>query len=86
MRHNDQWRYAIALGEFKTDEAAINHLALLRQKDVRSALSGPREYRVTFVIRDPGDAAAEKIAALKAESPATQLRVTTCSEALTVKN
>jgi hypothetical protein len=87
LQANDQWRNAIALGDFKTDEAANNHLAMLRKKEVRSALSGPRGARtITFVIRDPGDAAAEKIAALKAEFPAAQLRVTTCADALTAKN
>ena len=38
------------------------------------------------MIRDPGDALAAKIAALKADFPAAQLKVTTCAEALTVKN
>ena len=51
-----------------------------------NALPGSRATSITFVIRDPGDAATEKIAALKAEFPAAQLRVTTCAEALTVKN
>jgi hypothetical protein len=87
VQDNDQWRNAIALGEFKTDEAANNYLALLRQKNVRSVMAGLRGARsVTFVIRDPGDSAAEKIAALKAEFPATQLKVTTCADALTAKN
>ena len=87
VQDNDQWRNAIALGDFKTEEAANNYLALLRQKNVRSALAGPRSARrVTFVIRDPGDAAAEKIAAFKAEFPAAQLKVSTCADALTAKN
>ena len=87
LQNNDQWRYAIALGDFKTDEAANNYLAQLRQKGVRSAVAGPRGARsVTFVIRDPGDAVAEKIAALKTEFPAAQLKVTTCADALTAKN
>jgi hypothetical protein len=87
MQNNDQWRYAIALGDFKTDEAANNYLAQLRQKGVRSAVAGPRGAKsITFVIRDPGDAAAEKIAALKAEFAAAQLKVTTCADALAAKN
>ena len=87
VQDNDQWRNAIALGDFKTEEAANSHLALLRQKNVRSAMAGPRGIRrVTFVIRDPGDAAAEKIAAFKAEFPAALLKVSTCADALTAKN
>ena len=87
VQDNDQWRNAIALGDFKSEEAANNYLALLRQKNVRSAVAGPRgTRRVTFVIRDPGDAAAEKIAAFKTEFPAAQLKVSTCADALTAKN
>ena len=88
VQDNDQWRYAIALGEFKTDEAANNFLAQLRQKGVRSAVSGPRGAKtVTFIIRDPGDALAAKIAELKADFPGAQLKVAACAEAIAaVKN
>ena len=52
-----------------------------------TAVAGSLGNKTTvFVIRDPGDALAAKIAALKADFPAAQLKVTTCAEALTVKN
>jgi cell division protein FtsN len=87
MPDTDRWPFALSLGVFKTEESANNYLAQLQQKGVRSIVAGPRGARsVTFVIRDPGDAAAEKIAALKAEFPAAQLKVTTCADALTAKN
>jgi hypothetical protein len=88
VQDNDQWRYAIALGEFKTDEAANNFLAQLRQKGVRSAVIGPRGAKtVTFVIRDPGDVLAARIAELKADFPGAQLKVAACAEAIAaVKN
>jgi cell division protein FtsN len=87
MSDNDQWQFAVSLGLFKTEEAANTYLGQLRQKGVSSAVAGLRGARsVTFVIRDPGDAAAEKIAALKAEFPAAQLKVTTCADALSAKN
>ena len=87
MPENDQWKLALSLGLFKTEEAANNYLGQMREKGVRSAVAGRRAARsLTFVIRDPGDAAAEKIAALKTEFPAAQLKVTTCADALTAKN
>jgi cell division protein FtsN len=77
-----QWRFAIALGEFKTGEEANNSLAQLRQKGVRSAVAGPRgATSSTFVIRDPGNAMAAKIAGLKTEFPAAQLKATACADA-----
>ena len=52
-----------------------------------TAVAGPPGNKSTvFVIRDPGDALAAKIAALKADFPAAQLKVTTCAEAMTAKN
>lgn len=82
VQDNSQWRFAIALGEFKTEEEANNNLAQLRQKGVRSAVAGPRGAKSsTFVIRDPGDAMAAKIAGLKTEFPAAQLKATACADA-----
>ena len=87
VQDNSQWRYAIAFGEFKTAEAANDHLAQLRQKGVRSAAVGARgATSSTFVIRDPGDAIAAKIAGLKTEFPAAGLKATACAEPVAVKN
>jgi len=82
VQDNNQWQFAIALGEFKTAEEANNSLAQLRQKGVRSAVAGPRGAKSsTFVIRDPGDAMAAKIAALKTDFPTAQLKATACADA-----
>ena len=87
MPDNDQWQFALSLGVFKTEEAANNYLGQLRQKGVRSAVAGARGAKTsTFVIRDPGDAAALKIAELKADFPNAQLKATTCADAQTAKN
>lgn len=84
---NEQLRYAISLGTFKTEEAANNQLAQLRQKGVRSAVIGPRAVTSSvFVIRDPGDAIAAKIAELKTEFPSATLKAAPCAEAQTAKN
>jgi hypothetical protein len=86
VQDNDQWRYAIALGDFNTDEAANAYLGQLRLKGVRSALVGPRgDKLLTFIIRDPGDALAGKIAALKADFPTAELKAGACAETLAVK-
>lgn len=87
VQNDEQWRYAIALGEFNSDAAANAYLGQLRQKGVRSAVAGQRTGRsVTFVIRDPGDALAARLAALKNDFPNAQLRVTACADALAAKN
>ena len=87
VQDNSQWRFAISLGAFKTEEAAGNYLAQLRQKGVRSAMAGPRGTQSSiFVIRDPGDAIAAKIAELKTDFPNAQLKATTCADALAAKN
>jgi cell division septation protein DedD len=88
MQDADQWQFAISLGVFKTEDAANNYLVQLMQKGVRSALVGARGAKTsTFVIRDPGDPMAAKIAELKAEFPNAQLKATTCADAQqTAKN
>ena len=82
-----QWRFAVSLGMFRTEDAANNYLTQLRQKGVRSAVAGPRgAVGSVFVIRDPGDAGAAKIAELKADFPAATLKAAACADAPTAKN
>jgi hypothetical protein len=81
------WRFAISLGMFRTEDAANNYLAQLKQKGVRSAVAGPRgAVSNVFVIRDPGDAGAAKLAELKTEFPAATLKAAACADAQTAKN
>ena len=85
VQENSQWR--LALGTFKTVEAANDHLAQLRQKGLRSAEVGPRGgINSIFVIRDPNDAIAAKIAGLTADFPNAQLKATACADALAGKS
>ncbi len=87
VQENSRWRFALALGTFKTEEAANNHLAQLRQKGLRSAVVGPRgAISRIFVIRDPGDAIVAKIAGLTADFPNAQLKATACADALAAKS
>lgn len=87
VQENSQWRFAVALGTFKTEEAANNRLAQLTQKGVRSAVVGPRgAITRIFMIRDPGDEVAAKLAGLTADFPNAQLKATACAEALAAKS
>jgi hypothetical protein len=87
VQDNSGARYAISLGAFKTEDAANNFLAQLKLKGVRSALVGPRGTRTSvFVIRDPGDAVTAKLAALRADFPAAQLKAIACAGAQQAKN
>lgn len=86
VQDDDQYRFAVSLGAFKTEEAANGYLAQLRQKGVRSAVVGPRGVKGSiFVIRDPGDAIAVKIAELKADFPAATLKAAACAEPVAAK-
>jgi hypothetical protein len=81
VQDNDPLRLAVALGAFKSEDAANTYLAQIRQKGVRSAVVAPRGATGSvFVIRDPGDAIAAKIAELKSEFPNAALKATACSE------
>lgn len=87
VQSNDEWRHAISLGVFKTEENANNYFAQLRQKGVRSAVVAPRGARSsTFVIRDPGEAIAAKITGLKTDFPNAQLKAAACPDAVAAKN
>jgi len=82
VQDNNAYRFAISLGVFKTEEAAANYLAQLRQKGVRSATAGPRGVRSsTFVIRDPGNTVVASLAELKVDFPSASLKATTCADA-----
>ncbi len=82
VQDSDPARFAIAMGVFKTEEGANNHLAQLRQRGVRSAAVSPRGAKTTtFVVRDPGDAVAARMAELKTAFPAATLRAAACAEA-----
>ncbi len=86
VQDNSPWRFAVSLGVFSTEAAATNYLAQLGKKGVRNATAGPRgEKSTTFVIRDPGDTIAARIAELQTGFPATELKATVCADAQTAK-
>lgn len=76
-----RWRYAIALGVFRNEDGAKRHLALLREKGVRSVQIGEREQRITqtaFQVRDATEAQSAQLANLRTKYPGTDLRAVDC--------
>jgi hypothetical protein len=76
-----RWRNALSLGLFRSAESAERFLEEVRGKgfDIAElAERGPNETTVTLVIRDPTDAEAARVAAVRADFPGTDLRATTC--------
>lgn len=77
-----QWRGAISLGIFRSEESAKVFLANVRGKGVREAALAPRPNLVrqsTFLVREPDAEVVARLAALKQEFPGTDLRAVPCS-------
>jgi hypothetical protein len=76
-----QWRNAISLGIFRTDEAAQTFLAKLKQQGVRSAIAARRENflkQVAFYVREPDEATVARVTALQQEFPGSELKAGPC--------
>lgn len=73
-------KYAISLGVFSTEEAAIKYLAQLREKGVRSAESGPRkrETDISVFTFKNDDALASDSVKLKKEFPGSEIKMMDC--------
>ena len=81
VQDNNQWKNAISLGIFRTEDAANGFLAKLRERGVKSALVGSRSGLVrltTFVVRDPDDAAIARLTELKQEFAGSELKAVPC--------
>lgn len=81
VREAGKWQYAISLGVFKTEDAAQNFLAELRQQKVRSALVGQRQSKLKFtrfVFKNPDPALTAKVVALQKGFPDSDLKATAC--------
>ena len=79
-----QWRYAISLGIFRTEEAAQAFLAKLKEQGVRSAVTGRRENflkQVSFYVREPNEATVARVTALQQEFPGTEVKAGACPAA-----
>ena len=83
-----QWRNAISLGIFRTDEAAQGFLNKLRDRGVRSAVAERRENflkQIAFLVREPDASTVARLAALQQEFPGSELKATPCTPTVATK-
>ena len=79
-----QWRNAISLGIFRTEEGAQAFLAGLKQRGVRSAIVTRRENflrQVAFYVREPSAATVARLTALQEEFPGSEMKAGPCPPA-----
>lgn len=85
-----QWRNAISLGIFRTDEAAQAFLGKLRERGVRTAVAGRRENflkQVAFHVREPDPALVAKLTEMQKAFPGTEMKAGPCpGAAVAAKN
>ena len=82
VQNESEWRNAISLGVFKTQEAAQHFLDELRNKAVRSAQVGQRasKFRVTrFSLNGVGVLIEAKMTAMQKEFPGSELKHVPCT-------
>lgn len=75
------WRNAISLGVFKSEDAAKNFLAGLREKGVRSAIVERRENflkQIAYFVREPGEAMVARLVELQREFPGSEIKAVAC--------
>ena len=76
-----EWRYAISLGIFRTDEAAQAFLAGLRKQGVRTAIVARRDNflkQVVFYVREPSPATVARLTLTQNEFPGSELKAGPC--------
>jgi hypothetical protein len=79
VEDNGQWNNAISMGFFDDEDEADDLLEELRGTGVRSAVMGKRSLeQIKFVLRDPPQDVVEKMKALKAEFPGSELKTIEC--------
>lgn len=81
VQEQTQWRNAISLGIFRTDEAAKAFLVSLEKKGVAGAVAEKRENflrQVVFYVREPSEITVAKLAAIRATLPASEVRAVPC--------
>lgn len=84
VQDQTQWRNAISLGIFKSEEAANNFFAALREKGVRSAIVERRGNflkQMAYFVREPGPAMVARLAELQREFPGSEVKAVACPPA-----
>mgnify|MGYP001370274451 CR=1 FL=1 len=81
IRENSKWQYAISLGIFATEEAALKFLEQLREKGVKSAVAGARNQATdvaSFQIKDMSETITAAVMKLKLDFPGSELKAVEC--------
>lgn len=76
-----QWRNAISLGIFRTEDAARGLLADLQKKGVADVTLARRErffQQVIYLIREPDDALVARLATLRQRVPGSEVKAIAC--------
>jgi hypothetical protein len=76
-----QWRNAISLGIFRSEEAAETFLTQLKERGVRSAIAARRENflkHIVFHVREPSPALIAKLTELQKEFPGSEMKAGPC--------
>ncbi|HXF67153.1 MAG TPA: SPOR domain-containing protein [Burkholderiales bacterium] len=79
-----QWRNAISLGIFRTEEAAKSFLGKLRERGVRSAVAERRENflkQIAFYVREPDEPTVKRLAEIQREFPGSEIKAAPCPAA-----
>jgi hypothetical protein len=79
-----QWRNAISLGIFRTEDAAQGFLEQMRKRGVRSAVMTRRENflkQVAFYVREPGEEIVARLTLIQQDFPGTELKAGPCPPA-----
>ncbi len=88
VQDSGQWRNAVSLGIFRTDEAAQGFLARLKDRGVRSAVAERRENflkQIVYQVREPDPSMVAQLAALQQEFPGSELKATPCQAVAAAK-
>lgn len=84
VQEQGQWRHAISLGIFKSEDAAKSFLAALREKGVRSAIVERRENflkQIAYFVREPSPAMVARLAELQREFSGSEVKAVACPPA-----
>ena len=86
VREPSAMQYAISLGIFSSAEASAKYLDQLREKGVKSAISGPRTQEIdatVFQIKDSGESMTAQLTKLKQDFPGSELKAVECRKQAT---
>ena len=81
VQEEGEWKHAISLGIFKSEDAAQKFLESLAEKEVRSAKIGERASKLKatiFVLNDLDKQTATKLSELQKDFPASELKKIAC--------